>query len=439
MGDMSAEAAARSARRDSSTRAVVMGGIASGLGAYAFTILGARVLGQHDYAPVGVLWTLQYLIHTVGLLSLEAYVTRTGRLGRGPWTWIAGLVVGLTTLTAVFAMPLFGSTDPVWPLAAGLIALGFGTHVAARGLSAADERFTVYGILTGSESLLRLAIAVVAMLIAPRAEVLALTLAGGALVSGAWWVLAGHGPRRLFGPRRTSSHESVITRQDEVTSPSADAATAGPSARPAEPATTATPFLASTTLANAIAQVLLAGGPLVTALLGADPAVTSMVFVTTTAARAPLVLLYSGLLARVLPYLQQATHRPSLLWPRIRKVIRYGLVALLPVAGAGFLLGPPLVAIAFGADLRPSGAFAGLTAAAVFLACAALLANQVVIALDRHVSLSPPWLLALGVAAVVMLSGAGGDLAMRAALVTISGLTVAVAGVTTLIVRTVRP
>lgn len=436
MGGMSAEAAARSARRDSSTRAVVMGGIASGLGAYAFTILGARVLGQHDYAPVGVLWTLQYLIHTVGLLSLEAYVTRTGRMGRGPWTWIVGLVIGLTTLTGVFAMQLFGSTDPVWPLAAGLIALGFGTHVAARGLSAADERFTVYGVLTGSESLLRLVIAVVAMIIAPRAEVLALTLAGGAFVSGAWWVLAGHGPRRLFGSNPAPARAAA--RGDVAATPAEESA-AGPSARPAEPATTATPFLATTTLANAIAQVLLAGGPLVTALLGADPAVTSMVFVTTTAARAPLVLLYSGLLARILPYLQQATHQPSLLWPRIRKVIRYGLVAVLPVAGAGVVLGPPLVAIAFGSDLRPSPAFAGLTAAAVFLACAALLANQVVIALDRHVSLAPPWLLALAVAGVVMVSGAGGDLAMRAALVTISGLTVAVAGVTTLIVRTVRP
>lgn len=378
----------------SGTRAVLIGGALSGVAAYAFTILGTRALGEVAYAPVGVLWTLQYLILTVGLLSLEAFVTREGVVTGPIRRWIAVLVAGLLVAAFLTGPRLFGSSAPVWAVTTGLLALGFSTFVVERGLAAARGDFRTYAVLTGGESLVRLLVAGIVVVVWPTAEAMALTLPAGVL---AMTVLSWSRRRRRPRSRAVTPVASGVGR-----------------------------FLASTTLANAVAQMLLAGGPLLTALVGAAPAVTSQVFVTTTAARAPLVLLYSGLLARLLPAVRGADG------PQLRRMVARSTVLTvgLAVVGAGiaWAVGPWLVSVTFGPGLAPGRGFAALTAASVVLAVALLSANQVLIAVGAADRLPVPWVVAFvaGLGVAVALRTAPD---LRAGLATLVGLAVAAAGV----------
>ena len=95
-------------QRTGQTRTVLLGGVASSLAAYAFQIIGARTLGDAAYAPVGILWTLQYLVLTIGLLSTEAYVTRLRGVTMGVWGWVLGLAVVVGAAMAIAGDGLVG-------------------------------------------------------------------------------------------------------------------------------------------------------------------------------------------------------------------------------------------------------------------------------------------------------------------------------------------
>ena len=62
--------------RSNGVLAVLVGSGLSGLGAYGFQVLGTQALGAEGYAPVGVLWTLQFLLFSVVLYPVETWVTR---------------------------------------------------------------------------------------------------------------------------------------------------------------------------------------------------------------------------------------------------------------------------------------------------------------------------------------------------------------------------
>lgn len=386
---------------------VLAGGAVSSLAAYAFQILGARALGDEAYAPVGILWTLQYLVLTIGLLSVEAHVTRRGGVSPGVWRWIGVLTVGVTAVVTLAGGQLFDLPSSAWPLTAAAITVAFGLLTVVRGEAAARGDFRGYGLLTGGESVVRLVVAGLVLVLGAGTIGLATTLPAGALLVGLAWAL-----------RR---------RPVTVARGAADSATAT--------------FFAVTTVANGVAQVLLAAGPIVVAALGAGAAATTVVFVTTTAARAPLVFIHSGALARVLPSMQRmlADGRHADLR---RTVLRWALPGAAAVAAAGVaggLAGPSLVAIAFGADLRPPVLLAALTAVSVALVMAALVLNQVAIALDAQASLLRPWVVALAAGAVA-LALSGPDPVRQVAVASAVGLGVATCGVlATVAVRLGRP
>jgi O-antigen/teichoic acid export membrane protein len=56
---------------------VLFGSLASGIGAYMFQVIGTRGLGDAAYAPISVLWTIQYLALSIPLIAVEAYITRS--------------------------------------------------------------------------------------------------------------------------------------------------------------------------------------------------------------------------------------------------------------------------------------------------------------------------------------------------------------------------
>lgn len=342
------------------TRAVVLGSAISGIAGYVFSILGVRVLGDTAYANIAVLWTIQYLVVSITLLNIEAWVTRHKGVALWVVGWVAGLAALITGVGTVASDQLFHGDPWWWGLIAGAITLAYGLLIVARGQLASGEQFKAFGALNGGEALIRLALSVGLVALSAAPWTWGAIMPVGPIVVVALWLAIG----------------GRFTRSD---------------------APFPTYYLLNTTLSNGISQLLLAGAPLVVALMGASPTVTSLVFVTTTLGRAPLVFLHGGLLARILPPLLAIAqgndrHRIAMAMNRVLAITGASLVAAF--IGGG-LVGPPVVALAYGQNLRPSFTLAGFTGVAVIATMAALLLGQVLIALRAERDMALPWIVGL--------------------------------------------
>lgn len=410
-----------------STQWVLFGSLASGLGAYAFQVIGVRALGEVAYAPISILWTFQYLVSTIALYSAEAYVTRTVTLAggdtgvlRGPvriiGAWIATLSVLVAVLSLVFREALFGG-DAQLALVAGLLVAAYGAFFVIKGRMAGTNRFRSYGAATALESIGRILIAVPVLAVAATADALAWVMPIGPALVAVWW---------LFDRGRAEHPDTIDLTVEPVVSESDGTGR----------------FLLATTIANACSQTLLAAGPLVLLPLGASAAEVSVFFVTITAARVPLVFAFGGLLSRLLPPLTRMARAGQVAkLRRITLLVAAGFVALGAVgAVAGRLVGPQLVALFFGEGARPDATFVALAAVGVMLATGATLLNQVLIARGAESRLVAPWLTALAVAALVI-ALVDGTATFRVAAAFAVGEAVALAGVllVALTAATARP
>jgi O-antigen/teichoic acid export membrane protein len=388
--------AVRPRRRPAGLGILIVGSGLSGVAGYVFQVVATRALGEEAYAPVGVLWTLQYLIFSVLLYPAETYVTRVRLAAEGAGSTSASaavraVLVFAAACAAVLALGAFLAGDAIFSGArelsgvVALIALAYGGYVAVRGLLAGAGDYIRYALATGAESVLRLLFVVlVVATVGATTNRVAYTLPAGAvlapLLALAWR------SRRPSGPAALPQSVGLV-----------DVAASQRSG--------ARRFLTATVLANAAGQTLLAGGPLAAVPLGATTAEISTCFVTVTLVRAPLVFGFGGLLARVMPPLTRRAQSGD--WQAVRRVG----VAMLPVsvataALAGLLssvLGPVLVSTFFGSGFRPARVFIGLTAAAAVLATANLLSNQMLVARGSEQRLVVPWLSALLAAVLVLL------------------------------------
>src|SRR4029453_4375623 len=89
---------------------MVVGASIAALGAYLFQALGTRALGGVGDAPIGTLWTIQYLIVSVGLLPIETHIPRESLLSpaaglRSPrvsftrlWGWLALVAIAVSSV-----------------------------------------------------------------------------------------------------------------------------------------------------------------------------------------------------------------------------------------------------------------------------------------------------------------------------------------------------
>jgi O-antigen/teichoic acid export membrane protein len=394
------------------TAAVVAGSAASGIAAYAFQVVGLRALGTEAYAPISVLWTIQYLVLATALFPVEAYVTRavtTSGAGAGPLGrplrviagWVTATAVLLGAGTALAADALYQGRSGLAVVLAVVVASA-GGFVVARGVLAGSGRFAAYAGVTATESLGRLAALVAVVVVGASTAGVAWSLPAGSTLAVGWWLLLG----RRRAPR---------------TEPSPGEAPLGG---------TAGSFLATVVVANAAAQTLLAAGPLVLIPLGAGPAEISIFFVTVTAARVPLVFAFGGLLSRSLPPLTRMARAGD--DAGLRRIALLGAAGALALAGAGALagsaVGPDVVALLFGAASRPDAPFVALTAAGVVLATASLLLNQVLIARGSERRLPAPWLVGLAAAVPVVLL-VDGTATIRVSAGFVVGEVVALAGV----------
>jgi O-antigen/teichoic acid export membrane protein len=353
---------------------VVATGLAA-VAAYLFQLVVGRALGPTDFAPLVVLWTVQFLVFTVALLPMEQLTVRRLNLdapGATPWRlyfWVIALAAAAATgFAAATRHRLLADRTAYLPVVA-LLVVAYGGFALGRGYLAGRRRFKEYAFCVLGESVLRLALAGILIAFSVGALGISWTLVPGSLVVWIWH------------PFRAARH------REAGKAPEAGAGTA----------------LAGFVIANAAAQTIVAAGPLVVAGLGADAAEVSVFFQTFLLLRAPLTIGYN-LISRILPPFTRFVEQGES--ARIRRLV-LGMGALgagLAAAGfaAGYAAGPTLVEWLLGAEYRPGPLLAALAASGAVLATVALFAQQMLIAMRATHRLAAAWLAGLGAAALAV-------------------------------------
>lgn len=402
-------AAAPRRRLAGGTAWIAIGSTVNGLAAFGFQVVGTRALGPADYAPIGVLWTLQYLWIAVAVTAVEAYVTRmttvsgprSAELARflrlfGRWLLVTGAV---TAAGGWLLRDLLFDGVGTLGLALGLVVIGYGWYAVIRGRSAGEEAFRAYGLATAAESVLRFAAAAVVLAITATTRSLAWVFPIGPLAVIAWAGArgAGRGRDRHGTPAGDRPDDPTVTE-----SPGGHEASVGPQGSRHRRGRR---FLASASTANASVQLLLAGGPLVLLPLGADAVAISIFFTTITAARVPMTFALNGGLSRLLPPLTRLSQADDTAGLRRMSIwLVAGIVATTAIAVAGAAaIGPEVIALLFGEGFRPGRPFVVLVVAGTVLAVGGLLLDQVYIATGRENRLPAVWLLAVTAAGVLVL------------------------------------
>jgi O-antigen/teichoic acid export membrane protein len=356
------------------TTFMVAGGLIGAVGAYLFQVYGGRALGPEAFAPVSVLWTAFFILATVLLVPLEQYVTREVASGRKaiPHDLIPAMAVaGIGSLVggafvAITLDSLFEG-DPAYIVQIVLLMVGYALLMVGKGVLAGTRNFAHVGWVLVVESAARLAAGVVAIALFANAVSLgwAMVFGGFSVLILGWW-------RHDTGDQRA-------------------------------PAASARGFLGGYVGGTSSSQLLLGGAPLAVAALGASPALISVIFVTFTLYRAPLTLIFA-LQGRILPYLvglvRDANHT------RLVRIVRQAALAgagLVLLGGlVGWLVGPGVVTLLFGAEFAPSTSVAAFAAAGVMAAATAQIVSQILVAEGRTQRLAVAWLWGLAVGVVIL-------------------------------------
>ncbi|MEX2322721.1 MAG: hypothetical protein WEA29_02970 [Acidimicrobiia bacterium] len=358
---------------------MVAGALIGAIGAYVVQVLGGRALGPTGFAPVSVIWAMLFIGFTIFMLPIEQMVIRRVTLAGGGVSSPTVRVVAMVTLAATvlaggLAVAVRQSLfvgDWGYVLVAVALFPVSAVHVVGRGLLAGRERYTAYGAVVAGDALSKVVGTVLVVL---------LGLGGVALC----WVLA-------LTPVVVVLARPWRTPRDAVPA----GAPPGSDRR----------FLGGYLVGTAASQVLLASGPLVLGALGASAAAISVYFVTTTLFRGPLSVSYN-LMARLLPSVTRraASEGDHLLSTLVRRAAIGGGVAA-GAAGAGaMLVGPWIVQTLYGQEFRPTALLAGLAAAAVVVALAALVATQVLVGRGHTGRLALAWVFGLIMAVITVIS-----------------------------------
>jgi len=370
-------------RRDG-TLDIVLGSLVAGVGAYIYQFLGGRSLGEEAFAPIAALLTAHFLAFVIILLPIEQFVIRRITLGYRGWVVPMRAVALAISTGAVAAVVVWSTADSYFDGDASFVWFVIATvafhffFVVGRGYLAGHRRFRSYGYVSGAASILRLVIAVIVVIIGPTVTGFAWAQVLGPLVIFFW------------RPWRKQDQDMTGSRGDLTSEDAENVTERG--------------LLTGLVLSSAASQALLLAGPLAAGALGATAAQFSITYATLLLARAPLTLGYN-LIARVLPPFTEMAARGE------RRELRswargMGFAgAALAIVGAalGGLLGPPMVAIAFGDGFRPSATVAAIAAAGVVLASAGLFIGQILVARGRAARLAVAWFIAvLGAFAVLV-------------------------------------
>lgn len=343
--------------------------------AFLFVVIVGRALGPTEFAPIAVLWTVQYLATTIVYAPMELLIVRrlsSGSDERTPWALYLGVAAVCTAGALAFGIATldrFFADDPGYVIVLVVLVAGYAGFAIGRGYLAGNRRFRDYAYAITAESVLRLLAAGVLLALSVGGLGLAATMAGAPFAVWLWRPLRGRRGREA--------------------------------SRPTEQRATAT--FGAFVSATAAAQTLLAAGPLVVGGLGGTAAQVSVVNQTLLLLRAPLAVAFN-LTSRVLPPLTRFVGSGR--WDRLRRLgvlmgIGGGAIAA-AVFAAGYFAGPPLVALLMGAEYRPTALLAALAAAGTVLATVALFIQQILVAMKATGRLAVAWLAALACAALTV-------------------------------------
>ena len=361
----------------SGTGAIIAATALAALSVYLFQVIAGRSLGVDGFAPIGILWTVSFLLFSVLYLPVEQYVTRRLILGGGRWQpdstatltvavpLVAGVVIGAAFVAATRLRFFEGEWVFVFVIAA--LMLSRSAMAVGRGFLAGRRRFFAYGAAIAGEALLLVAVVFLMWGLRPT------TVAFAAVMPIP--------PLAVFLTRPFATTVDLPTLRDSIPAGSVG--------------------LGALVMATAASQMILASWPVVTGFVGGTAAAVSVIFVTFTLFRGPVTSSYN-LIARVLPdFTVMAAERDDQRLATWAVRLGFaGVVAAVVFGISGWFLGPRIVELLYGAEFAPLPRVAGLAAAAVGLALASLFLNQIYVARGETSRLAVIWWTALGVAAL---------------------------------------
>jgi O-antigen/teichoic acid export membrane protein len=391
------------------TLAVGVGLVISGITAYGFLVLSARVLGKDDYAPLSLLWAMVFLAGPGFFLPLEQEVTRAlsarrarGQ-GAGPLIRRAAIVGGVLAAVLVLAALVFAPVlldelfDNQVLLLAGFILgmVGYYCEHLSRGTLSGLGRFRPYSVILGAEGGLRLLAAAILAVV-------------GVKTAGPYGLLVGLAPFAAVAVALRGEHDLV---------------TPGPDA----PFNELSSRLGALLLGSVMAQSLLFIGPLAMQVLATTDAQEKEVGrfqLGLVMARVPLFL-FQAIQAALLPKLSALATAGRIDEFRVGfkrlflVVLAIGIIATV----GGFVAGPFVMRLVFGPDFDLGSRTMGMLALSSALFMLAIAMAQAVIALHGHVQMAISWV--LGVVTFFVVTALGTDLFLRVELGLVLGCAVA--------------
>lgn len=356
---------------------LVLGSAVNGLAAYAFVAVGTRAYGAEVFAPVSVIWTFwalsvaaftfpvqHWIIRVVEVEGGDASVRRTlPRLAA-----VAG-VVAMLMLAVAFPLRqrLFGTPSLWWPVLVPIVSVGSAVVGYGRGVLASRRRFVASGIAIGAENLIRLALGAAIVALGGSVEWFGAALAGGVLIV-------------LFWPSTFRLDAAPAPRHRVLE------------------------FMAGLGGGILLAQVALNAPPAVVAGIGGEAAAVTGVFATLALFRAPYLVALGFATQLTGPLTSLVLQRAEARLARIRRgvLVVGGAGGVLGAAG-GWVAGPWIVDLIFGAGISPQRGIVAAISAGSLMAVGALGLILVLLARGATTAIFRSWLVALAVAVAVLL------------------------------------
>lgn len=362
--------------------------IASAAG-FAVIVFVPEQVGLAAYQPLGVFWSAMYLVISA-LSGIQQEVTRatlpteSGAVTaagvhpsrRGP-TWrpdangsipLFGCVAALVVVVAIVASaPLWvervfpqDEWALVWPLAVAsgsyvLVATTAGTLYGGR-------RWRALSLMIGVDALLRLgavlALSVFTVETAALAWAAAVPFALTLIVMSPWL------RRLVIGATSPDVGYRRLTWN-----------------------------VARTVGAAAASGVLVTGLPLVIGMAAADepPAVVAALFITITLARAPVIVVVTSLQSYLIVWFRSAGSRAGAVLVRLLPLV---IAAGFVLAGAAWILAPPVFDIAYSGSISFDGGYYALLVLSSAMVGCLIITAAALLALARHAAYSTGWIAA---------------------------------------------
>ncbi len=166
---------------------LIVASIVNGLAAYAFAMLGLRVYGPEDFAPVAIVWSIWALAVAATTFPIQHWVNWRagvdGGLGnvRATTPRIGAYVIAAAAMVTALVAATIPSMREVagWSLLVAALVAGSGLLGWGRGVLAARGGYRDVAVVIGGENLVRLAGGVVVV------------LAGGGVLAFGWALAMG--------------------------------------------------------------------------------------------------------------------------------------------------------------------------------------------------------------------------------------------------------